>query len=319
MGRFSLGTLQAVTLVTGSILIGALGYAAVAIVSAPSNDTASGADMAGFEQPQAAGAAAAPGAAGAPAEEGGGGPLSGLGNRLEHEYDSKVYIYKTHIGDAVADNALNPLEDAASPGFDAGVGAVDRALPPFLQGHVPWLANYAKYVAVNNANDALGNAVEDQVQGAADTAKAGVTGGGDPAPAGAPAAAGAASASASGAAPATAPAPAAAPGRPAAPAAAAAPVQPVAVGVPAPAPAEIYAIRMGRFATVANAEQFAADLARRGIPAHVAMEQDGGRLWAVVRHGRFIGRGAAEGALREMQARGYGGTVVSDTGLGGAS
>ncbi|WP_141415217.1 SPOR domain-containing protein [Caenispirillum bisanense] len=310
------------TLVTGSILIGALGYAAVAIVSAPSNDTASGSDMAGFEQPQAAGVAAAPGAAGAPAEEGDGGPLGGLQSRLASEYDSKLYIYKVHASDAVADPLVDGVSDAVTPGFDAGVNAVDRVLPKFLQGQVPWLAGYAKFVAEGTAADSLGGVVEDQIVAASDAARPEFLGG-TPSGGGASAAATTPADGAGGSAPATRPAaPTGAAGT--APAGAAgtamaAPVQPVAVGMPAPAPTEIYAIRMGRFATVANAEQFAADLGRRGIPAHVAMEQDGGRLWSVVRHGRFVGRGAAEGALRELQGRGYGGTVVSDTGLGGAS
>lgn len=312
MGRFSLGTLQAVTLVAGGILTGALGYAGVAILSARAGDgdAAATADRSGIAGQTAAASGSPASDAAVRAGEGEtepSGPLAGLQNRLGNEYDSKVYIYKTHIADSAADSVLNPVDDALSPGFDAGVQAVEGSLPPFLSGHVPWLANYAKFVAVNSAGDTLGNAIEDQVQDAADTARPGFLGGGQAAPAD-----GAATSAA---------APATASSIPAASASAAGSSAPTAAvaGLPAAQPAEIYFIRMGRFATVANAERFASDLTRRGVPARVEILKESGRLWSIVRHGRFAGRGAAEVALRDLSARGFGGSVISDTAWGGAS
>lgn len=292
-------------------------------------------------QAVAAGQAAAPGArpsqtAGAPAAtaEPDDSVIGSVRNKVGHEFDSKVYIYKTKIGDDFADEALDPLDNALTPGFESSVAAIDNALPPFLQGHVPWLSNYAKYVAVNNSKESLGNVVEDEIGEAAMGAKPGFLGGARPAGEDAPAA----GAAAADAAPAGAGAGAGAGGQPAAAVAvagaggspAAAGVTPAAMGsaaamggspagyAMAPPPAA-WSIRMGRFATVGKAEQFAGDLARRGIAVRVEMVEEGGRLWSVVQHGRFASRGTAEGALRKLTERGYGGSVISDSTWGGAS
>lgn len=320
MGRFSLGAGQAIGLVACGILIGVLGYAAIAIMSAPSDtDPETGLGVAAGE---AAAPPARPAEADAAAGEGAdGGLVGGVRGKVNQEFDSKVYIYKTKIADQIVDGGVDPLDDALTPGFDASVAAIDNALPPFLQGHVPWLSNYAKYVAVESSKDSLGGIVEDEVEGAAMGAKPGFLEGDQSASAPEPAS------DASAAAPAS--ALASSPGAASASPEAAGGVMPAAMGGGAGASDSMFAgvaavpavwsIRMGRFATLANAEQFAGDLARRGVSVRVEMVEEGGRLWSVVQHGRFASRGTAEGALRKLSERGYGGSVISESTWGGAS
>jgi hypothetical protein len=265
----------------------------------------------------AAGGQASASAGGGQAASQGNSPLGGLGNTLSTKYDSKVYVYKTQAGDMVGDGIVDNADEAVSPGFDAAVGGATKVLPPFLANHVPWLANYGKFMAVNNAKDALGSTVEGSVESAAMSVK---PGGGGKGPGGGKGSGNGPSASARRVASDAAPQPGVSAGNGASGNGSSGNA---AAGTAAATPATVspvsgsWTIRLGRFAAVANADSFATDLGARGIPARVTIANDGGRYWSFVDTGNYPQRGKAESALNRLMARGYGGKVVSDSRGGG--
>lgn len=308
VSRFSLGTGQAVALMAGGFMIAALSFAFGAILfwspaSGPSSTSGAAPTGAGGQVASADGAA-----------EGEGGGLAGVaGRKASTQYDSSVYIMKNKAGDLVGDSAVDATKEAVGPGVEAASHAVASVLPSSIANYVPWLAGAAMYKAEGNAKESLGNVVEDNFQAAAEAVKPGGSGTGDVASSGA-----AASASA-GTAPATSgKAVGGGAGAPAAASTGVAASGMAASGMVTPAAwgGERWTIRLGRFATAANADTFAGELSRRGVPARVAIASDGGRYWSFVQSGSYEGRGAAEMALRDLQARGYGGSVVSEGGSG---
>ena len=312
VSRFSLGTGQAVALMAGGFMIAALSFAFGAILFwSPAGPSSSG----GATSAAAGGqVASAGGTAGGEAEADDGGVLGTASRKVSTQYDSSVYIMKNKAGDVIGDGAVDATKEAVEPGVEAASHAVASVLPSSISHYVPWLAGAALYKAEGNAKESLGNVVEDNFEAAADAVKPG-GGSGDgtaasPGTPGVPAAASTGSVrggSVPGGAGMAATATASPPGSG---------ISPTGMVTPAAWGGERWTIRLGRFATAANADTFASELSRRGVPARVTVSSDGGRYWSFVQSGSYDGRGAAEMALRDLQARGYGGSIISEGGSG---
>ncbi|WP_445681225.1 SPOR domain-containing protein [Radicibacter daui] len=286
----------------GGFMIAALSFAFGAILfwSPASSQSASGSAAQATAGGQVASADGA--------EEGDSGLVGAAGRKASVQYDSSVYIMKNKAGDLLGDSAVDATKEAVEPGVEAASHAVASVLPSSIAHYVPWLAGAALYKAEGNAKESLGNVVEDNFEAAAMAVKPGgdgSDGGNAPAASGSSASAGRVATGGAGAPSAVS---GSVPGTGGA----------VAGGMVTPAAwgGERWTIRLGRFATAANADTFAGELSRRGVPARVAVASDGGRYWSFVQSGSYEGRGAAEMALRDLQARGYGGSVVSEGGSG---
>jgi septal ring-binding cell division protein DamX len=288
----------------GGFMIAALSFAFGAILFwSPAGPSSSGGTASA-----AAGGQAVP--AGSEAESDGGGALGMASRKVSTQYDSSVYIMKNKAGDVIGDGAVDATKDAVEPGVEAASHAVASVLPSSISHYVPWLAGAALYKAEGNAKESLGNVVEDNFEAAADAVKPG--GGSGDGTAASPGTAGGVATASAGIVPggSARAAPTAAASLPATG------ISPTGMVTPAAWGGERWTIRLGRFATAANADTFASELSRRGVPARVTVSSDGGRYWSFVQSGSYDGRGAAEMALRDLQARGYGGSIISEGGSG---
>jgi hypothetical protein len=322
MARYSVGTLQAVVLVGGAVVLSALGFCAGIVVAGggPSGGTLGGEVAAAEAAWQGQGAArvveprgaAAPGAAPEAAETevalGGGPRRKGYAERT---YDDFIYKQSTGVADSAGDAVVDTAGGVVGPALDGATSAVSGALPPFMAKYVPWVTSYAAFQVRSQAKEAVEETVQGQIIESGDAVKR--VAGGEAAPR--PGAAGAAAQPSA--------QPSAGPARPPAgtttAAAAGAPAAPRQVVPPTPGGTGAvrgvaWTIEMGRFATARSAEGFAGQIGQRGVDVRVSLDMGAdGRAWHTVQSGRYASEAEANRALDRLRGRGFGGTVVTQS------
>lgn len=317
LAQYSVGVFKAVVLVTGTVMIGLLSFAAGAVLlrgDPAGPDAAGGGTAAAGPGGPEGGGTGQPGGSGA---EGGGGAM--VPDAVRDTYSNRVQAYSVIVGDVAGDQFVSTAESVANPATAALSAGAESVLPPFIGRHVPWMADAARFRAINATKSKVGGATSNAYLGTLLPGEEEPAGGGGPPDAesqqafltGAQRGEEAATPAADGAAPAAVQA-----GVP----------RPTAAGGDTPAyfgagsqglPGVRWTIQMARFATGGGAEAFVAEMASRGIAASVHLEEINGRWWHVVRAGSYARKGAAEAALMSLQQRGFGGAVVTEGAGGG--